>query len=138
MLSLTQARLQAVFPHSAGPGPTHVCVWRTGKKPARIRPIMDDVATAEKTTRRVGVAEGVRHMVGSALVFVLLAQPFVDGVALTVMAGAALAWALSYVTLRATRVRSWFGAWDTLSFVFVWSYAVVLALAAHIMVIRLG
>ena len=99
---------------------------------------MDDVATADKTTRRVGVAEGVRHMVGSALVFVLLAQPFADGVALAVMAGAALAWALSYVTLRATRVRAWFGAWDTLSFGFVWSYAVVLALAAHIMVIRLG
>ncbi len=99
---------------------------------------MDDIATADKTTRRVGVAEGVRHMVGSALVFLLLAQPFTGGAALAIMAGAALFWALGYVTLRATRVRCWFGAWDAPSFGFVWSYAVVLALAAHILVIRLA
>jgi hypothetical protein len=97
---------------------------------------MDQVATTDKTTRRVGVIEGLLHMPGAALGLVVLARPFGGWMALTVMALGAFAWVAVYAVLRAMRVRAWFGAWDVPSFVFVWGYAVVLALAALHFVLR--
>jgi hypothetical protein len=99
---------------------------------------MDEFTTADKAPRRVGVSEGILHMAGSAAGQVLLAQPFSGRSAFGVMAGAGVFWALLYLTLRVARVRTWFGAWDSYSFGFVWLYAAVLALMLQGLVVRLS
>lgn len=91
---------------------------------------MKQEATVSLSLRRVGAAEGGLHMLGAAGVFVLLAQAFNPAVASAVPAAAGVFWAGWYGTLRAARVREWFGQWDTASFGFVAAYAVVLATAA--------
>ena len=45
-------------------------------------------------------------------------------------------WAAWYGLLRAKRVRDWFGAWDFVSFGFVWSYALGLALLVEVALTR--
>ena len=83
--------------------------------------IMDDATPADKPLRRVGVTEGILHLLGATLALVLLAQPFKGRGALVVMGISALIWILLYATFRLARVRTWFGAWDVYSFAFVWS-----------------
>jgi hypothetical protein len=97
---------------------------------------MDDVATKEPGLRRVGLHEGLQHMAGAAVIFVALAFPFHGWAAAGALCGGAVLWVLGYVGLRATHARIWFGTWDALSFAFVWSYAVVLALAIKMLVIQ--
>ena len=99
---------------------------------------MEDVTETNNALRRMGVVEGPLHMAGAALVLLLLTRSFEGWGAAAVMAGIACFWALVYAALRVARVRTWFGAWDFASFGFVWSYAVVLALAAHGFVSRLA
>jgi tellurite resistance protein TehA-like permease len=99
---------------------------------------MDDATTADKDLRGVGVSEGPLHMVGAGATLVLLGLPFRDQRALAVMAVAAGCWIFAYAVLRVARVRTWFGAWDAVSFGFVWSSAAVLALLGQGLLIRLG
>ena len=75
-------------------------------------------------------------MVGAAVGFVALALPFQEWAAAATMVGGASLWVVGYVALRVARQRLWFGAWDALSFGFVWSYALVLALALKMMLLR--
>lgn len=97
---------------------------------------MDEVHTNEPMLRRVGLNEGLQHMAGAAIGLVAVALPFQGWVAAGAMLGGASLWAVAYVALRAARQRIWFGSWDALSFGFVWSYALVLALALKMMLIR--
>jgi hypothetical protein len=65
-----------------------------------------------------------------------MAFPFHGWAAAGALCGGAILWALAYLGLRATRQRIWFGTWDALSFAFVWSYAIVFALAIKMLVIQ--
>ncbi len=52
------------------------------------------------------------------------------------IASGALVWGTWYGVLRAGRLRDWFGAWDFVSFAFVWSYALGFALLGHVALLR--
>jgi len=97
---------------------------------------MDEVATQTTGLRRVGVNEALQHMAGAAVVFASIASPFARWTAAGIMLGTALGWAMTYCGLRRLRLRFWFGAWDALSFGFVWSYALVLALTIERFLVR--
>lgn len=85
--------------------------------------------------RRVGAGEGVGHMLLAAFAFVMLGA-LLPGLELLGIASGALIWGAWYGLLRAKRVRDWFGAWDFVSFGFVWSYALGLALLSQVALVR--
>ena len=97
---------------------------------------MDDVATKEMRPRRVGFNEGLQHIVGAAAGLAAIALRFPGGAAAAALAGGALLWMVGYTILRLARQRIWFGAWDALSFGFVWGYAVTLALAMIMLAVQ--
>lgn len=99
---------------------------------------MEPTFSTRASLRRVGAAEGVAHAVASATGFVLLAGAFDGAVAAAVPPAAGIFWVAWYGSLRAARVRDWFGSWDAVSFGFVSGYAVVLALIAQTMLLRWG
>ena len=99
---------------------------------------MDEITAADKSLRRVGLFEGPLHVAGAAALFVLLARPVSGRSALGVMAGSAVFWVLLYLILRGARLRTWFGAWDSYSFGFIWVYAAVFALMLQGFVNRLA
>jgi|GEM_PF-3904973 len=80
--------------------------------------------------RRVGAGEGALHIGIAAALFAALAQPLEGGWAVLVTLAMGGFWTGCYVVFRYARLRDWFGAWDTVSFATVASYAVVLGLAA--------
>ena len=97
---------------------------------------MDEVHTNEPSLRRVGLNEGLQHMAGAAIGFVAVALPFQGWAAAAALTAGAVLWVSGYVALRMARQRIWFGSWDALSFGFIWSYALVLALALKMILIR--
>jgi len=98
--------------------------------------VSDEVRISRLPLRRVGMAEGAGHVAAFAVAFVLLGRAFEGGLALVVPPAAGLFWLGWYSTLRAARVRDWFGGWDAVSFLFVAAYAVALALGAQMMLQR--
>lgn len=98
----------------------------------------DETITLTRTPplRRVGAQEGAGHVVAFAVAFVLLGRAFEPEVAFAVPPAAGVFWAGWYGALRVARVRDWFGRWDAVSFAFVAGYAVALALATQVVLLR--
>lgn len=96
----------------------------------------DDSLIARMPLRRVGTNEGAWHVLVFAAVVVSVGRTFEHEVAYAVPPAAGVFWAGWYGALRAARVRDWFGRWDAVSFGFVASYAVVVALALQAVLLR--
>lgn len=96
----------------------------------------DEITIASAPVRRVGTAEGALHVAAFAAAFVLLGRAFESEAAFAVPPAAGVFWAGWYGALRVARVRDWFGRWDGVSFSFVVSYAVVLALTVQAVTLR--
>lgn len=85
--------------------------------------------SGENSQEHVGVAEGVTHMLLGGALLAGGSWPFAgDG-----LPGALwllwLAWGGCYLTLRLCRPGCWIGRWNPTSFVFVWVYALLGAVA---------
>jgi len=96
----------------------------------------DEVTVTSAPLRRVGTTEGALHVAAFAAAFVLLGRAFESNVAFAVPPAAGVFWAGWYGALRAARVRDWFGGWDAISFGFVASYAIAIALAGQAVMAR--
>jgi hypothetical protein len=86
--------------------------------------------------RRVGAHEGAWHVVAFATACVVLGRALEPEIAFAVPPSAGVLWTGWYGALRVARVRDWFGHWDAVSFGFVAGYAVVLALATQLVLLR--
>jgi hypothetical protein len=100
---------------------------------------MDDesiICTRTPPLRRVGAQEGAGHVVAFAVAFVVLGRALEPELAVAGPPAAGIFWLGWYGALRVARVRDWFGHWDTVSFGFVASYAVVLAVVTQVVLLR--